>query len=118
MALTAVTVAIIIGAVLLLWYFSNINSSKKLNLPPGPRGLPFIGNVFDLLFTTKKFHEVIRDWALKYGSIFSFTLLGTRIYIISDLKLVQEAFEVNQNINTRLAFEVRNEITNSSGTGK
>ena len=118
MALTAVTIAIIIGAVLLLWYLSKIKSSKKLKLPPGPPGLPFIGNVFDLLFTTKRFHEVIRDWALKYGSIFSFTLLGTRIYIISDLKLVQEAFEVNQHINTRLPFDVRDEITNSTGTGK
>ncbi|KAI0036388.1 cytochrome P450 [Vararia minispora EC-137] len=51
-------------------------------LPPGPRGLPLVGNLFD--FPTFKPWEVFASWGEKYGPIMSAKAMGHTFIIIND----------------------------------
>jgi hypothetical protein len=51
---------------------SGFNKRKQLPYPPGPKGVPVIGN---LLQMPKRYeHQVYREWCKEYGMCF-FTLL-------------------------------------------
>ena len=43
-------------------------TSKRYKLPPGPRGLPFFGNAFQLDKNAP--HETATGWSDKYGDVF------------------------------------------------
>ncbi|KAK1164243.1 cytochrome P450 2J2-like [Acipenser oxyrinchus oxyrinchus] len=58
------------------------------NFPPGPRGLPFLGNLLNLY--VKQPHLSISMLAEKYGDVFSIRL-GTNTVVINGYKLVKEA---------------------------
>lgn len=48
-----------------LWYtLSSLNRSRKGKLPPGPRGLPFFGNLFQLSMDA---WVIFTEWKYKYG---------------------------------------------------
>ena len=68
--------------------------------PPGPPGLPILGNMLSFIFTRKEEHELLFDWANKYGPIISVKILDTRVIIVSDIGLVQEALN-NPGISDR-----------------
>lgn len=106
MAETAVTVSIALGVLLLFGYLYHYLMRKKRNYPPGPPGWPLFGNLFTLLFSKKHQHEVIYEWTEEYGPIFKFSLVGTNVYIISDMKLIQDAYQKNSNIRDRIPFTV------------
>ena len=61
--LTEALVAVVAG-VLVVKYLTR----KKYNLPPGPKGLPFIGNVFQLDKTAT--HNTMTEWSEEYGDVF------------------------------------------------
>lgn len=46
----------------ILWY---VNNKPKLQLPPGPRPLPLVGNVFQV--PKEKDYVVYSEWAKQYG---------------------------------------------------
>ena len=54
----------VVACVLVVKYLTR----KKYNLPPGPRGLPFIGNVFQLDKTAA--HNTMTEWSEEYGDVF------------------------------------------------
>ena len=54
----------IISLGLLMKYLSR----KRPNLPPGPKGIPFFGNVFQM---DKSFpHFTLTEWSHQYGDVF------------------------------------------------
>ncbi|XP_022902514.1 cytochrome P450 18a1 [Onthophagus taurus] len=60
-----------------------------LDLPPGPIGLPVIG----LLPKAKgNYHDFFTSLAKKYGSLYSTRLGSQLIIVLSDYKLIREAF--------------------------
>ncbi|XP_021962197.2 cytochrome P450 2J6 [Folsomia candida] len=85
---------IVCGVVAVLFYYKVIKRSKKGTLdgirPPGPRGLPFLGNVLQL---EKKnpFMSFVK-WAEEYGDVYSVKMLYQNVVIVSDLKMVKEMF--------------------------
>jgi len=58
-------------------------------LPPGPNGLPILGY---LPFIKGDFHENLTDLSQQYGKIFSVRLGQELFVVLSDHKLIREAF--------------------------
>lgn len=60
-----------------------------LPLPPGPRGIPFLGF---LPFLDKDFHITLTSLSQKFGPVYQIFLGGKRVVVLNDAKLVREAF--------------------------
>lgn len=79
---------------------------KPKNLPPGPKGLPLIGNVFD--FPPKGTPDYIhwKSMTDKYGPISSVIFLGRRLIFIADKQDAHEIMERKCSTSSgRPAFE-------------
>ncbi|GLB41345.1 putative cytochrome P450 family protein [Lyophyllum shimeji] len=65
-----------------------LSTSSKSPLPPGPRGLPIIGNVADM--PSKKDWLTFAEWGRKYGGICSVKLFGQPMIIINSAEIMSE----------------------------
>ena len=71
-----------------LYFFAMHRWSRVGNFPPGPRPLPVIGNLLEM----KKFnHVTMAAWAKQYGRIYMLTVLGKKVFIVTDIELAREA---------------------------
>jgi len=82
--------------ILLLFFFQFCRSFKKPSLPPGPRGLPIIGNLHQL----NKTDLSLQLWQLskKYGPIFSLQLGLRPAIVVSSPKLAQELWKDHDHV--------------------
>jgi hypothetical protein len=62
---------------------------SNLPLPPGPRGVPFLGF---LPFLDKDFHVTLTSLSQKFGPVYQIFLGNNRVVVLNDAKLVREAF--------------------------
>jgi cytochrome P450 len=79
-------IALVSAAIIAAYYYL---FRKKLNIPPGPTGLPFVGCMFKLGDRPQKAY---RKWKEAYGDIFHYKLGGTRVVVLSNLQLIKECF--------------------------
>ena len=63
---------------------------SKCRLPPGPKGNILIGVLRDL--DPKTAHLTLAKWAETHGSVYSFKVLGLTSVVISDVRLVRQAY--------------------------
>ncbi|KAH8879294.1 cytochrome P450 [Thozetella sp. PMI_491] len=78
------------------WY----RTKSRPSLPPGPKGLPLVGNIFDL---PPPGVPEYRHWLKhkdKYGPLSSVTVLGNTIIIIHDKKMASELLEKRATKNS------------------
>jgi cytochrome P450 len=61
---------------------------RSLNELPGPRGLPLLGNAFDL--KPRELHRLLAGWADQYGPLFVFRVATTRILTVADAETIQQ----------------------------
>lgn len=61
-----------------------------LKLPPGPRGLPFLGY---LPFVGHEIHLTLTSLSERYGPIYQIFLGGIRVVVLNDAALVRQAFK-------------------------
>lgn len=83
------------GALLAIWAINKLFTlpKHKLPLPPGPKGLPIVGNVLDLPPPGgPEWKHWIKHKDL-YGPISSVTTLGTTIVLIHDKEIALELLE-------------------------
>ncbi|XVF08813.1 hypothetical protein REPUB_Repub07fG0035700 [Reevesia pubescens] len=73
---------------LLIWH--KLAKEKKLNLPPSPPKLPFIGNIHQL---GKLPHRSLRDLSGKYGSLLLLQLGHNPTLVVSSAEMAREIFE-------------------------
>ncbi|TFK67282.1 cytochrome P450 [Pluteus cervinus] len=83
-------------------------SKKRRGIPPGPQGLPLLGNIFQLPpFMFLRFTE----WKKQFGPLFSLNLAGQRVIVINSLKVATDLLEQRSSIySDRPQFIVANEI--------
>ncbi|KAI0027033.1 cytochrome P450 [Vararia minispora EC-137] len=78
--------ALLTFAVLGWQYLSSKRSA--LPLPPGPKPLPIVGNIFDV---PKSFAWVhYQRWTAKYGDVISLTVLGKVIVVLNSVAAIQD----------------------------
>src|SRR5579859_586326 len=70
---------------------------RRKHLPPGPRGLPIIGNTLQLP-QTDEVSNVIIDWAKKYGEIFHIQLGMTDFIYLNTPEAVKGLMDKKSNI--------------------
>uniref|UniRef100_M1D464 Cytochrome P450 n=1 Tax=Solanum tuberosum TaxID=4113 RepID=M1D464_SOLTU len=77
--------------ILLIFLLPKAKRIGKNNLPPGPKGLPFIGNFHQ--FDSLAPHIYFWKLSKKYGKIFSLKFGSTPIIVISSAKLAKEVLK-------------------------
>jgi cytochrome P450/nitrite reductase/ring-hydroxylating ferredoxin subunit len=68
---------------------------------PGPRGLPFIGNLHQIDPT--RAHLVLQEWAARYGSMYQFRLGPTRVVVTVEPALINEILRARPETFRRAA---------------
>jgi cytochrome P450/nitrite reductase/ring-hydroxylating ferredoxin subunit len=56
---------------------------------PGPAGLPFVGNLFQL--DIPRLHEILEGWEAEYGPVYRYRLGPQTLVAVADPELVDEA---------------------------
>lgn len=83
--LRAILISVIIFLLLKLYQ----SRGPSLPLPPGPLGIPVLGF---LPFVSKNFHLTLTQLSQKYGSCYQIFLGSKRIVVLSDARLIKDAF--------------------------
>ncbi len=76
---------------------STLGSLRDL---PGPKGLPFLGNLLEL--DLKRFHSILEGWASDYGPMYKFKIAGKPVVVVSDPDLVHEVSKKRPSAFRRL----------------
>ncbi|KAJ7043052.1 cytochrome P450 [Mycena alexandri] len=90
-------------------YFLQVNRSK-LPLPPGPKKLPLVGNLFDM---PKSFEWITyMEWARKFNSdILHLNVVGTSIIVLSTADAANDLLEKRASIySDRPRFRMVNDL--------
>ncbi|KAF7790546.1 hypothetical protein EIP86_001502 [Pleurotus ostreatoroseus] len=77
-------------------------------MPPGPSGLPFLGNIFQV-----GDQQWVRfaEWKERYGPIFSLNFAGQAVVVINDFKTAAEIFDKRAGVySSRPRFIMANDI--------
>ncbi|KAG6333943.1 hypothetical protein ID866_5140 [Astraeus odoratus] len=71
-------------AVFSLWVTTRMNKKARMPCPPGPKGLPFVGNACDI--NTKEPHLTYTEWGKIYGNIVYFRVFGQEFIAVNSEK--------------------------------
>lgn len=58
----------------------------------GPKGLPFLGNIFQV--DVPRLHLQIEDWEKEFGGVFRLKLAGIKLIVISNPELIQKILKL------------------------
>ncbi|KZV68637.1 cytochrome P450 [Peniophora sp. CONT] len=75
-------------------YYCTSYSNKRY--PPGPRGLPFVGNIFDM----PRHHEweTFSQWALRYGDVVHVKIFGKHLILLNSAQAVNDLLDKRSSI--------------------
>ncbi|KAF8902856.1 cytochrome P450 [Mucidula mucida] len=79
------------GVAVLLYISYRIVTPKSYPRPPGPKGLPVLGNLLDM--PTEKHWLKFTEWAQEFGDVVYLNIPGTPIVILNSLKATNELME-------------------------
>ncbi|XP_022087533.1 cytochrome P450 2U1-like [Acanthaster planci] len=93
---------------------------RPRNLPPGPRQWPVLGNYLALVRSGKLQHEVLAEWARRYGGVMSVHLTPARgpSVVVSDIGIAKELLQSKQRERhiDRAAIPLMKEVTDIRGS--
>lgn len=89
---------LIFSSLLLLYWWKNNVALPHPNFPPGPIGLPFLGNLG--IFFEENILIAFENLHKKYGKVLSVNIGPTKCVVIGDLKLLKEALS-GEKANSR-----------------
>ncbi|KAG2143413.1 cytochrome P450 [Suillus bovinus] len=82
---------LVVSVLLMLCLWSWSRNSAGLPLPPGPRSLPFLGNVGDIDMVRP--WRTYSEWKKKYGPIVSCRLIGQTVVIINSESIARQLLD-------------------------
>ncbi|KIJ57218.1 hypothetical protein M422DRAFT_148860 [Sphaerobolus stellatus SS14] len=84
-----ISYAWVLAAASFIYHF--LKDRHKLPLPPGPKPLPLIGNVFDMPTS----HEYVKyaEWGDKYGDVAHVAAFGKHVILLNSIKACTELLE-------------------------
>ncbi|KAL4220455.1 hypothetical protein ACF0H5_020856 [Mactra antiquata] len=90
-SISATCIVAMVVAVLVYWCIQKM----KYNFPPGPPGLPLIGNVFQM--STDRLHEQVYEWSKKYGPVITLRVGRTPSVFVNDIESALEVLVKKSN---------------------
>ncbi|KAG7451799.1 cytochrome P450 [Guyanagaster necrorhizus] len=90
--LVTLDIAIALVGLVLAWRLFRLNR-RAMQFPPGPRGLPFIGNLLDM--PSEKEWLTFAKWGEKYASV---SILGRRLVIINSAQMAVNILDKKSSI--------------------
>ncbi|KAL4220456.1 hypothetical protein ACF0H5_020857 [Mactra antiquata] len=90
-SISATCIVTMVLAVLVYWFIQKM----KYNYPPGPQGLPLIGNVFQM--STDRLHEQVYEWSKKYGPVITLRAGRTPSVFVNDIESALEVLVKKSN---------------------
>ncbi|KAK0479578.1 cytochrome P450 [Armillaria novae-zelandiae] len=94
-SLVALDIAIVLAGLVFVWRFFHI-SSRDATFPPGPRGIPLLGNLLDM--PSEKEWLTFAQWGEKYGDIVSVSFLGRRLIVINSVEMAINILDKKSSI--------------------
>ncbi|KAF9243459.1 cytochrome P450 [Melanogaster broomeanus] len=85
-----------VSAVAVLARYVRRKEARVLNLPPGPKGLPLLGNILDI--NTSEPWLTFTQWAASYGDLVYCSLFGRPIVVIQTIEVAKALLEQRSNI--------------------
>ncbi|CAH6790545.1 Cyp2j13 [Phodopus roborovskii] len=105
---------LLLAAVTFLFLADYLKSRRPKNYPPGPRRLPFVGNILQM--DLEQPHLAVQRFVKKYGNVISLDFGIVSSVIISSLPLIKEAFtHLDENFMSRPKFPIQKHIFNENG---
>ncbi|KAI9447042.1 cytochrome P450 [Lactarius psammicola] len=86
---------LLIAASLILWFIARLAQRNFRNLPPGPKGLPFVGDVRHITNQGWLVSPKRRD---EYGEMMYISALGRKVLIINSQRVAIDLLEKRSNI--------------------
>ncbi|KAG9313624.1 cytochrome P450 [Chiua virens] len=110
MAISATLYAIAFGCIVIIYMGGRCfrSSRSSLPLPPGPPGLPWVGNVIGI--NTKAPWLTYHQWAKTHGDLVHSRLFGKDIIIINSEKIAKELLENHSSNNSDRPYLITNEL--------
>lgn len=87
------TCALVLSPLAVIWYYfrQRTRAPRGTSLPPGPKGLPVVGNLFDI--PRERSWLTYTDWARTLGDVVYMEVFGRPIIILNSAKATTELFE-------------------------
>ncbi|XP_057639862.1 cytochrome P450 2J4-like isoform X1 [Chionomys nivalis] len=105
---------LLLAAVTFLFLADYLKNQRPKNFPPGPRRLPFVGNIFQL--DMGKTHIAIQQFVKKYGNILSLDLGNVTSVVVTGLPLIKKVFtHMEQDILKRPVTPIQERISKNNG---
>ncbi|XP_078591578.1 cytochrome P450 2D26-like [Branchiostoma floridae x Branchiostoma japonicum] len=89
-SLQTLLVGVVVIITTVLW-----KRSATTGLPPGPRGLPLVGNLFSM---TKNIPMVFQKWSKKYGDVFTVYAFRQPRVVLNGFSAIREALVTNADV--------------------
>nr|BED43001.1 cytochrome P450 monooxygenase [Trametes versicolor] len=110
--LSAAAVAVLVLLVLRLF------RREQRVLPPGPKGLPVLGNAHQLPVSFSELERTLFKWSKQYGEVVYYKVLGTRIIMLNTIEAAAELLDKRSaNYSDRPRMVMQNEMIEASTLG-
>ncbi|KAK0234191.1 cytochrome P450 [Armillaria fumosa] len=85
--------AILLSGTLVLYRLALLILRRRLPLPPGPKGLPLIGNLWDVPRTVDHPWRTYARWTTTYGDVFYLDIPGNPTVVINSAQAAEDLFQ-------------------------
>lgn len=91
---------VLLGLLALALFLWTSSGSMKKNLPPVPKGYPFLGNLLDVISAGGLLHLKMISWAQEHGEIIRVVLGPNTEYVINSDRACAAIFQKNAAVSS------------------